>query len=304
MGLDLPAVDVPQAYRDTVEPLAVADEPKIVSISDIHGYLAEARSALLTLSDHPAYEPVVTTAADGTLQWAHNDYVLIFNGDLVDRGPDNDAVLKMVGRLATQAPSGRVRVTLGNHEGMILTPDTFRFDYWYSTNVSESLRRSYLEWIIDGLVVAAYEGYSVTYAHAGADDPYNVSEVNEAVLAAADRLQTAVGTPDDRSVQAAVIAETSTVLGTGEVHLKRPPAGLIWLDFQFISADAPRQVVGHTRHDRPTVKGNVYCQNVIRNTRDSSGGECVFVESPGELIALVRGPEGGVSEKQLTEHTC
>lgn len=72
---------------------------------------------------------------------------------------------------------------------MILIPGIFQFDHWYSTNVSEAIRRFYLEWITDGLVVAAYEGYAVTYAHAGADDPYTVSEVIEALLAAADRLQ-------------------------------------------------------------------------------------------------------------------
>jgi hypothetical protein len=53
---------------------------------------------------------------------------LIFNGDLVDRGNKNEAVLRMVSRLAAQAPPGRVRVTLGNHEAIALSADYFWFE--------------------------------------------------------------------------------------------------------------------------------------------------------------------------------
>jgi len=299
MAVTLPNVELPAASRDTVEQLAAEHEPLIVSISDIHGYLNEARSALLTLSDHPNYDPIVTEDATGELQWADNDYVLVFNGDLVDRGPANDAVLELVGRLATQAPTGRVRVTLGNHEGMILTPDVFGFSQWYSTNVSQELRRQYLQWITDGFVVAAYEGHSVRYAHAGSSDPYVVAEVNDALGAAADQLLESLGTPAYQTTQSSVLADTPQVLATGDSHLKHPPAGLIWLDFKFLSSDSPPQVVGHTRHYEPTTKGNVYCQNVIRNTRETPGGEAVFVESPDRLVALVRDSDGGVTEQHL-----
>lgn len=109
-----------------------------------------------------------------------------------------------------------------------------------------------------------------------------------------------MGTPDDHAIQSAVVEETPAVLGAGEIQLKHPPAGLIWLDFQFLSADAPPQVVGHTPQDQPTVRGNVSCQNVIRNTHDTAGGEAVFAESPDDLVALVRNPDGGESETRLS----
>jgi hypothetical protein len=64
-------------------------------------------------------------------------------------------------------------------------------------------------------------------------------------------------------------------------------------------ADAPPQVVGHTRDGEPQTKGNVHCQNVIRDTIDSPGGECVFVESPSGLRALCRESDGGVATQQL-----
>ena len=118
----------------TTDRLVGSDEarPTIVSISHIHGYLEPARSALLTLADHPDFTPVVTADDDGRLHWADENYVLVFNGDLVDRGPANEGVLELVARLVREAPPGRVRLTLGNHEALALSPDQFGFDEWFS----------------------------------------------------------------------------------------------------------------------------------------------------------------------------
>ena len=298
MGLSLPSVSVPRESRDSIQDVAADSEPLIVSISDIHGYLDTAKSALLTLSDHPEYDPLVSVE-DDTIHWAGNDYVLVFNGDLVDRGPDNDGVLELVGRLLKEAPPGCVRITLGNHEGMLITPEALPFDGWYSANVPASVRRSYLDWVTNGAVVAAYEGYNVMYAHAGAPEPYDVPTVNDDLVEAAKRLVEAQGTMEDRTVQSRVLDEYPLVLGSGDGHFKSPPAGLIWLDLRYMPADAPPQVVGHTRDDELQIKGNVYCQNVIRETIDSPGGECVFVESPTGLCALLRESDGSVATQQL-----
>lgn len=121
-----------------------SDPPMVVSISDIHGYLAEARSALLTLRDHETLPPVVTTDDDGTLHWADENYILVFNGDLIDRGPANDSVLQMVSRLTREAPPDRVHITLGNHEHILTSPHEFPFDGWYSTQVTDQHRRQFL----------------------------------------------------------------------------------------------------------------------------------------------------------------
>jgi hypothetical protein len=64
MGLSLPNVSVPPEIRDSIDDVATDTKPLIVSISDIHGYLSAARSALLSLSDHPEYDPVVTVDDD------------------------------------------------------------------------------------------------------------------------------------------------------------------------------------------------------------------------------------------------
>ncbi|WP_253736900.1 metallophosphoesterase [Halohasta salina] len=296
----LPDPPLDDSLRDGVDALAdeAADPPTIVSISDIHGYLEAARSALLTLADHPEFAPVVTEGDDGRLHWADENYVLVFNGDLVDRGPANEGVLALVARLIEEAPPGRVRLTLGNHEALALSPDQFGFDEWYSGQLDDDARRRLCEAIVDGHVVAAYEGYAVTYAHAGADEPYDVSAVNESLVAAAADLRKAIGTDADVATQGRIVTDYPQVLGVGRNHLKGPEAGLVWLHFDHLSVDAPPQVVGHTRHDEPTTKGGVHCQNVLQETVDTPGGEAVFVETPTGVSALVRRSDSGVEIRE------
>ena len=119
------------AARDGVRGLE-ADDPLIVSISDIHGYLDAGRSALTTLGDHSDFDPVVEAGDDGSLHWAGSDsYVLVVNGDLVDRGPESEGVLELVERLTREAPPGHVRVTLGNHEWGVLFLDLVRWGEWF-----------------------------------------------------------------------------------------------------------------------------------------------------------------------------
>jgi hypothetical protein len=273
--------------RDAVT--ALDGTPAVVSISDIHGYLGEARSALLALSDHPDYAPVVEQDAALRLHWAGGDeYVLVINGDLIDRGPHNEEALSMVARLIEEAPPGHVRMTLGNHEMGLLTPDRFGWDRWFSGTVSDADRRQFLRQIRDGHVVVAYDGYRFTYAHAGQPDPYDTKAVNDRLVAAAQRLDPVVGTGDDAPVQSELVEQFPRVLGLGGRTGRGPDAGLAWLDFEHMPTDAPRQIVGHTRHEYPTRSGTVICQNVIRNNRQTAGGEAVLVETPDRLVALGR----------------
>ncbi len=288
--------------RDSVDALVQSDRsPRIVSISDIHGYLEAARSALLTVADHSDYPPVVVQDTEGKLHWADENYVLVFNGDLIDRGPKNEEVLGMVSRLISEAPPGRVRVTLGNHEGIILSSDYFGFSSWYSTQVDIDSRRALLTAIIDGHVIATYQGYNVIYAHAGSPELDRPQELNDMLVDAAEELLAASGTDTDTAIQRQVLDDYDQVLGVGEAHLKGEGAGITWLDFSHLPADAPQQVVGHTRHDRPEKRGNVFCQNIIRNNLDTSGGEGVFIESPEKLCTLIRQPDGQVRQTRLLD---
>jgi hypothetical protein len=286
--------------RDTVTALAdrANDPPTVVSVSDIHGYLAEGRSALLAVADHPDYGAVVELDAEGRLRWAGGDeYVLVFNGDLIDRGPANEEAMATVARLLEQAPPGHVRVTLGNHEMGLLTPNRFGWDGWYSGSRSPDERRRFLDRIRDGHVVAAYEGYSVTYAHAGRPEPYDAGDLNDRLVSAADQLAGTVGTPSEQTVQLEVIESHPDVLGLGGRTGRGPGAGVAWLDFEHMPEDAPPQIVGHTRLQSPTRTGDVLCQNVIRSNQRRDGGEAVIVETPDRLTALVRKGDGTVREQ-------
>jgi hypothetical protein len=287
--------------RDSVQAhVSSGQKPDVVSISDIHGYLDAARSALLTLSDHSDYEPVVTQDDDGLIHWSGNNYVLVFNGDLIDRGPSNIETLQMVSRLIDEAPTGRVRVTLGNHEMAILTPALFMWDSLFSSQVSASGRRTLVQEILGGRIVAVYEGYNVTYAHAGHSEEYTVEEVNDRLTAAAQQIHGLIGGGADASVQQQLVEDYPFVLGMGEHHPKGPDAGLIWRDLRHLPPDSPPQVVGHTRQDSITQKGQLICENVIRNNIDTTGGEGVLVETPDEIVALHRDSNGEVSERKLT----
>lgn len=291
------ATPVTDDYRDTVEAhVSDGTGPAIVSISDIHGYLDGARSALLALTDHPEYAPIVEQDNTGALHWAGNDYVLVFNGDLVDRGPKNMETVQLVARLIDEAPNGRVRITLGNHDMAILTQDLFSWEQWYSGQVDLDGRRALIEGIRDGHVVAANEGYTATYAHAGYETAYDVSTVNTRLVTAAERLHRNIGSSDDYTTQKAIVDDYPIVLGMGRRHLKHPPAGLVWLGLEYLPEDAPPQIVGHTRQITVTQKGTVLCENVIRNNIDSPGGEAVVVETPISVVSLRRTESGDVQQ--------
>lgn len=297
---DIDAASVTPPERDSVTALENGTSPTIVSISDIHGYLSAARSVLLAVGEHPDYDPVVETDGARRLQWAGNDeYVLVFNGDLTDRGVHSAEVVEMAARLTEQAPPGHVRVTFGNHEMGVLTPDVFDWGDWYSMDRTDDQRRGFVDAIRDGHVVAAYEGYSVTYAHAGLQEPYDVTELNESFLAGAEEIEAAIGTEEERTVQERVITEYPDVYGLGGQTGRGPDAGVAWLDFEYMPSDAPPQIVGHTRQDAPIREGSVVCENVIRNNRRGDGGEAVILETPERIVALGRAADGSVREHEF-----
>jgi hypothetical protein len=287
--------------RDSVDALDTDEPPTIVSISDIHGHLVEARSALLALSDHPEHNPIVEPDAARRLNWVGGEeYVLVFNGDLIDRGPHSEEVVEMVKRLAEQAPPGHVRVTVGNHELCLLTPDIYQWDMWYSGQRDETDRQRFLQSIVDGYVTAAYSGYNFTYAHAGQTEQYDVGAVNESLATAASDLLEVVGTDEDDDVQDAVTDAYPTVFGFDGETGRGPGAGIAWLDFEHMPGDAPPQIIGHTIQEYPVRRGNVICENVIRKNRPTDGGEAVLLETPDSLVALGRDDDESVIEHEFS----
>ena len=90
---------------------------RIVAIGDVHGRHDQLRALLQG-----------TGLADDQLRWTGEKDHLVLCGDLIDRGPDDRAILDLVRRLQKQAESagGRVHSLLGNHEVMNLVRD-FRY---------------------------------------------------------------------------------------------------------------------------------------------------------------------------------
>lgn len=290
----------PPGRVDSVDDLRDdGDAPAIASVSDLHGHLAPTRSALLAVGDHPDHPPLVTADDDGLLHWAGGEgYVLVVNGDLIDRGPDDEACLELVARLQREAPPGHVRYLLGNHEMGALFADLFPWDDWYSGQCAPPDRAAFYDAALDGRLAAAFGGYGHTYVHAGGPDCDDPAALNDQLEAAARRLADAVDTVDDHATQEAVMMHHD-LFAVGQDTGREPPAGPLWLDFEHLPADAPPQVVGHTRHDVPTRKGNAVCGNVVRNALGDDGGEAALVETPEELVALVRTADGGVDRRPL-----
>ncbi|MCT9098095.1 metallophosphoesterase [Haloarchaeobius sp. HME9146] len=271
----------------------------IVSISDIHGYLDDARSALTAVGETDRFDPVVTQDEDGTLHWAGNDYVLVFNGDMVDRGDRNEETLAMVQRLLDEAPRGRVRFHLGNHEMAILLPEVLYWPETYSGRLDDESRESFLEWVDAGLVTAAFKGHEYTYSHAGSPSAIDVSAANETLRAAAADLRDAIEDGEYIEVQEEIPERYPTVFGLDGGTGRGPGAGLLWMDFKHMPTDTPAQVVGHTKHRAPTRRGQAVCGNVIRQNRKEHGGEGVLVETQDALLSVTRLSTGAVSVESV-----
>ncbi len=272
--------------------------PAIVSLSDVHGYLDAARNALTAVGETDEYPPVVTEDREGRLHWADNEYLLVINGDLIDRGDRNRACLALLERLAEEAPAGRVRYHLGNHEMAVLFPERFRWPGVYSIEMDDDLRRSFVESVADSRVVVAFEGYQYTYSHAGANQPFDVGTANEQARDAGRRLLTMLRDERYREDQLDVLSEYDLVFGVGGQFGWGPSAGLLWMDFEHMRETAPPQVVGHSRQQRPTRTGDVICENVIRSNLGAPGGEAVVIERP-DGIAAVRNSTAGATVTEL-----
>ena len=270
---------------------AVSGTPRIVHISDLHGYLTDARSALTTIGETDQYPPLVTSDDDGRLHWAGNEYVLIVNGDVVDRGPASKECLQLVWRLQREAPPGRVRYHLGNHELAILLPTFVHWPRAYSTTLSDEEQRAFLTRVAEGDVTVTYEGYEYTYSHAGRNKAFQAADVNAQAQAAASEL---LAEGFGQATQKRIASHYATVCQLGRNGGRGADAGLCWMDFAHLEPSAPPQVVCHSKRLKPVRKGNVVCGNVIRANNGTPGGEGVLIEEPTGLTAIRRSPDGGV----------
>jgi len=285
---------------DTIDSVSIFNgRPPVVQISDIHGYLKDAKSSLLTIGDTDQHSPIITVDDDDKIHWADNDYVLIINGDVIDRGPKNEAALKMVWRLMAEAPDGRVQYHIGNHEMPIFVPKVLNWRDTYSDEMAKTQRESFLKRVIDGDVTAAFEGYTHIYSHAGSNEPFDPQDINKQLRIAAERLINNHGVPEEASIHEEVVDQYDRIFELGEGGGRGPSGGLCWMDFKHMKKSAPPQIVGHSMHATVARKGGVICGNVIRHNQRSEGGEGVLMETPDEVKFFKRTPAGSVHVEVL-----
>ncbi|MFC6951897.1 metallophosphoesterase [Halorubellus litoreus] len=287
-----------RSARDTV--FALADDesypPTVVSLSDVHGYYDSFASALRLPGDHAEFAPLVERDDDGDLHWVGGkngrEYVLVANGDLVDRGGDSERVVETIRRLQREAPAGHVRYHCGNHEQFVLAGGVGSAD-WYCDRVDDATRRSFFDAVAAGDLAVAYDGYEYTYSHAGAVDGLDPARANDAFRAVVASVADVVGTDADAYRTFERAFDEEWVSRAGRDHPKGPDAGPLWLGWEHLPGDAPKQVVGHTPHERVTRKGNVVCEDVTKKNAGERGGEAVTVETPDAFRALERTADGG-----------
>lgn len=299
-GRDSSVRDGEFSARDTV--FALADDasypPTVVSLSDVHGYYRAFERALSLPGDHPEFAPLVERDADGDLHWVGGaggrEYVLVCNGDLVDRGGESERVVETVRRLRREAPDGHVRVLCGNHEQFVLAGGIGSAD-WYCDRVDDATRRSFFDAVAASDLSVAYDGYEYTYSHAGAVEGVDPASANDAFERVVGSVADVVGTDADAYGTFERAFDDERVTMAGSTHPKGPDAGPLWLGWQHLPADAPPQVVGHTPHGRVTRKGAVVCEDVVRENAGRPGGEALTVETPAGLAALERERDGSAT---------
>jgi hypothetical protein len=100
-------------------PIRFEAPERLVAIGDLHGDLEAARAALR-----------LGGAIDSADHWIGGDLVVVQTGDILDRGDDEEAIIRLLQRLREEAEEagGAVHVLNGNHELM----NAYR-DYRYVT---------------------------------------------------------------------------------------------------------------------------------------------------------------------------
>jgi len=108
-------VDFEFALHDRIKhPWRQSKPEKTLVVSDLHGRL-DAFTAILKSQG----------VVDENLQWSYGKNQLIFLGDILDRGRDDNGIAWLLYKLEKEAEEagGRVDFLLGNHEDLVLKDD-------------------------------------------------------------------------------------------------------------------------------------------------------------------------------------
>lgn len=132
------------------------DRP-VVFVGDIHGDLDAVE---IVFSRFPPLE-----------------HVLVFMGDIVDRGPDSKSALARIAQEKIQAPSN-VHLLMGNHEAYSISH--FRpAEFWNSLRPDQSERLAHH---LEKLPLAAWLSAGILATHGGLPDLPSLEDINSIAL--------------------------------------------------------------------------------------------------------------------------
>ncbi|MFB6076566.1 MAG: metallophosphoesterase, partial [Candidatus Nanohaloarchaea archaeon] len=197
----------------------VPDDAVVVTFSDIHGYYDQLDGALQAAEQYLQDEgiisdPIVREEPDHLTPGEALENVEVYvvaNGDMFDRGRENEKVMKSMLAMVGEAPEN-VAWTLGNHDTFIarpvarswMDPDHMadRKVYWWT--MDEEYRERFLDHMAEGNIVAgvrSHNGYTIQ--HASTPD-MDIDGLNADLETAGAALRGAHGTDDWKDVQRAV----------------------------------------------------------------------------------------------------
>lgn len=276
---------------------------KVICITDVHGYLETAINTLERL------EQETNLNLTNRRKWS-GEHILVLNGDMFDRGPDNKKALDW----ALNQPN--TVYNIGNHEFFALFPDAaeefLSKEYFakssetglYWRNMSENKRLELLEAVADGKITAAYNRYQYNYSHAGLENT-SVKEINTDLREVGKKLLEAYKNQNYQALQQKIINTVSTENGT-EIKSQYPKlfdfrrneegkvseGGVVWRRYDYLQNTQRPQVVGHTKGKymknkggelNPQKRGKTININTIRDYKADRGALAVTVEDQEKI---------------------
>ena len=225
-----------------------ADRP-IVYVGDIHGDL----NAVTTLfSLYPS-----------------TDYVLIFMGDIVDRGPNSGGSLARIAQEKLKAPSS-VHLLMGNHEARSICP--FKpADFWDSLRKDQSERLSHH---LEKLPLAAWHPVGILATHGGLPDLASLDAINDISLG-------------DQSWRALTWGDWVDKDSQSTTEKKRPSFG----PTAFEKRSSQLEVAIHIRSHQPTCPLYCFadrCLTLVTSSAYGNGKRRIARLIPGQTIDSAR----------------
>jgi hypothetical protein len=224
------------------------DRP-IVFVGDIHGDIEAVHRIFASFSQE--------------------EYVVVFMGDLVDRGLHSHESLSSVVKAKLASP-GAIHLLMGNHEAWAVQP--FQpADYWLGLHPEER------EEIADALLALPYAAWhpaGLLSVHGALPDLPSVAAIDQVVA----------GSEIWRAMTWGDLSENSD---DQQIHRSRPLFGSVEFDRRMQQLGVRALVRSH-QPSAPTYQFNDRCLTLFTSSAYGLGPRRVAVLSPGQIVSSAR----------------